>query len=336
MKPSRYNIAIVGTGRIIIPHIMALRAIPEYNIAGIYGKDYLRAKQLAAQFGLKAFDDYRKVLTDSNIHIVDIATSSDLHAQYGLEAANHGKHLIIEKPIDVSVDKASQLVKLCELKKSLIGVIYQQRFDESIKLLKDLIDRGFFGKIISGSIIWRQKRDLQYYLDASDKCKGVLMNNGIHYIDLIIYLLGMEPHYYQGITRKTRDGLNVEDYSHILLEFKNSRMFSIDISTNVEKSIPTIIEIHGEKGSICFWGKKIKSVTLDIPRGETFCSKSYFKLFLARKYNIPIGFRSGSHENVFRNYINALRGNENLSVDGKTAIMSLKVVQDIYNQNGAN
>ncbi|MDO8427262.1 MAG: Gfo/Idh/MocA family oxidoreductase, partial [Deltaproteobacteria bacterium] len=92
---NRYNIAIVGTGRIIKAHVSAIKEIPCFNIAGVYGRDFSRAKDTAFGLGLKAFKEYDEILNDPEVHVVDIANSSDLHAQYGIEAAKHRKNLII-------------------------------------------------------------------------------------------------------------------------------------------------------------------------------------------------------------------------------------------------
>jgi len=336
MDVSKYNIAIVGTGLITKTHINVLKSIPELTIAGIYGKDYTRTEKIAHTLGVKAFRDYQEILSNPNIQVVDISTSSNLHADYGIEAAKHSKNLIIEKPLDVSFEKASELVRLSREKGILLGAIYQRRFDESSILLKKLIDKNIFGKPISGKVICRPRRDLEYYQSAHDGCKGVLINYGIHYIDLITYLLGEEPSSSWGIVRKTRPGLEVEDYASLTLEFKDSFLFTIDISTNVKKSLPTVMEIHGEKGSVVFWGEKIKFTSLDMQLRELPWTTSYLKLYMARRYKIPFRFYSGSHEDVFRNYLDALEGKAAVCVDGSGALASLKVVCDIYNNQQSN
>lgn len=326
---NKYNIAIIGTGRIIKSHISAIREVSGFNISGIYGRDFSRTKEIAAKLDVEAFKDYSEVLNDPVIHVIDIANSSDLHAQYGIEAAKHNKNLIIEKPIDTSEENASELVKICEKNNCLLGVIYQRRFDGSAVLLKELIKEDVFGKITSGSIVWGQKRDLKYYLEAKDGNKGVLINNGIHYIDLILYLLDEEPKDCEGILKRTRLELDVEDYAEVSLKFKNAT-FTINMTTNLKRSIPTVLTINGEKGSITFEGERIAFSSIKPPLKWR---SNRLKLYLASKYMMPFKFHSGRHEDVFRNYLSALEGREKISVTGKEAIKSLRVVNRIYSLN---
>lgn len=333
MGINRYNVAIIGTGSITRHHLSALRAIPEFNVIGIYGKDPARTEKIASDFKLKAFKDFREILLDPDIHIFDITTSSDLHAYYGMEAVKHGKNLIIEKPIDSSLEKAEELIRACSEEKCLTGVVYQQRFDQSIILLKELISKNLLGKLVSGSVIVRQKRDLAYYKNTKDSCSGVLLNNGIHYIDTAIYLTGKAPCSSHGILKTTRKELSVEDYACVIMEFDDTFSFLIDISTNVRKTLPTIFEIHGEKGSIIFWDNKIKYFSLNIPWKRIFDSKSLFKLFLAGKFKMPVNFKQGSHKDVFNNYLRALRGTESVAADGESALASLRVVHEIYRKH---
>lgn len=339
MKTKKYNIAIIGTGRITKAHLDALNNIHGFNVAGIYGRDFARANKLASESGIKAFSEFQEILSNPEIHIVDITTSSDLHADYGIEAARYGKNLIIEKPIDASVNKAEELVQICNEKNCIIGVVYQLRFDETAVLLKKLIDKNIFGRLISGKIVVRQKRDTEYYKTASDKCRGVLLNNGIHYIDLIMHLLGKKPNKFSGIIKKTRQEIDVEDYASVFMEFDNSFLFSIDISTNVNQSLPTILEINGEKGSILFSGNKIKFVSLNnylMASRPKKITGDILKLYIADKFKLPFKFQEGSHAHVFRNYLNALKGRGNVAVSGADALVSLRIVSDIYKKHSGH
>jgi predicted dehydrogenase len=329
-----HKIAIVGTGRIINAHLDAIRATPGLDIAGIYGRDHQRTMKLASEHGLRAFKDFKEILSDPEIKIVDIITSSDLHADYGIEAARHKKNLIIEKPIDASVEKASKLVRISKENGCLLGVIYQKRFDEKTRLLRDLIERKAFGRLTSCHITSRLKRGLKYYQEATDGCRGVLINNGIHFIDLIIHLVGKEPRALSGVLERTRDGLTVEDSARVTMEFDKAFVFTLDISTNEEKSQPEIIELCGEKGSIVFAGDKIKSVSPGIVLSTAPWKKSSLKLYLSRKGRTPFRFKAGSHADVFANYLGALNGEEAVSVDGEEALASLRAVDEIYRSAG--
>jgi predicted dehydrogenase len=330
MSINRYKVAIVGTGAITATHVNAMRAIPDFNVAGILGRDYERTRKVAAGLELHAFKDYEEILSDPDIKVIDIATSSHLHADYGIKASQHHKNLIIEKPIDTSPEKAAELINLCERNGCLLEVIYQHRYDENIQLIKDLIERNILGKVNYGKFSCHPRRDLEYYRSDIDKCRGVLKNNAIHYIDLMIYLMGKEPIASWGVIRKTRQELEVEDYANVLLEFGESTLFEVAISTNVKKSLPTIMEIHGEKGSLIFWGNKIKYLSFDSSLCPVTGTAAHMKLYLFEKLKIPLRFNEGSHEHVFRNYLCSLQGKQPVSVDGKTALASLKVVNEIY------
>lgn len=321
----RRNIAIVGTGRIVKAHVEALRRTGGFNIKGICGADLSRTAEAAAGLGLRPME-FAGILGDRTIDVVDIANSSDLHARYGIEAARKGKHLIIEKPIDVSEKKARELIEACEKSGSLLGVVYQCRFDDSAILLRKYIREGVFGGALSASVVWAQRRAVEYYLGSRDGCKGVLMNNGIHFIDLAVFLMGEEPVRCTGSVRSSRPGLNVEDQAEVKLEFSNA-CFSISMNTNVERSMPTRLEVKGDKGGIAFSGKRLEYASVP-PRLRL--DLDYMRFYLAARMRAPMRFRPGTHYDVFMNYLGALEGRERVSVDGKEALKSLKAVNAVY------
>jgi predicted dehydrogenase len=331
-----YNVAVIGTGNIAKTHLKFLKKIKRFKVVGVYGRDYLRVKEISSQFDIKAFKDFNDILTDDNIQGVDIATSSDLHAEYGIKAAQYHKNIIVEKPIDFSISQAEELVKTCKQNHCLLGVIFQHRFDEITHLLKKLINNEIFGKLISGKIEHSPKRNIYYYLNQegypNNKCKGVLINNGIHYIDLSLFLFG-EVAGFKGIIRQTRQEVNVDDYANIFMEFKSGFLLNLEFKTNLKKSLPTIIEINGENGSIIFEGNTVRFISLDIPFKSIYTSKDFLKLYLIKKFKLFNEFRSGSHYDVFCNYLSALEKKEKVCVDGNEGLVSLAVVDKIYRQN---
>lgn len=254
MKQLRFGIA--GCGAICNTHIEALQCIEGVTIAGVCSRGRGRAEAAAEKSGGRLYESYEEMIADPQVDVVLILTASGMHADMGIQAAKAGKHVIVEKPIDVFVEKAEALVQACEEAGVSLSCIFQHRYDEDVAALKAAIQEGKLGQLYGGCCHTKWYRPQEYYdmvdwrgtlaLDGG----GALMNQGIHQLDLFQYLLGdvEEVFAYKGTFGHER--IETEDLCVAALKFKSGAIGLMEASTVAKPGFDTRIDVNGEKGSV--------------------------------------------------------------------------------------
>lgn len=250
------NWAVIGCGIISKSHCDAITSVNNSKLVAVCGIIEEKARKKANEYSVsKVYQDYRQLLKDPEIDVVSICTPSGLHGQMCIEAANAGKHILCEKPMEITKEKINQIVETIKTSKIKMGFIFQRRYDEYFIAAKNAIDSGRFGKVILADAYLKYYRNQQYYdsgnwrgtweLDGG----GALMNQGVHGIDLLLLLAGDVKSVFARCTTQVRD-IEVEDTAIASIEFKNGAIGNIECTTSVYPAQDTRIEIHCEKGSI--------------------------------------------------------------------------------------
>ena len=190
------HIGLIGGGNITETHARAARAIPSVNIAAIYGPNTANVERLCREHGGSPYQDFAAFLAHRPMDLVMIGSPSGLHAKEGIAAAQRGLHVLTEKPIDITAARADALIEAAKQSHVKLGVIFQDRVKPDIRRLKKWIDQGLLGKILFVDARVKWYRPLEYYgkskwrgtleLDGG----GALMNQGVHTVDLLLWLLG--------------------------------------------------------------------------------------------------------------------------------------------------
>jgi predicted dehydrogenase len=262
MNGQKLRFGIVGPGSIAHVHSSAITQAGAELIA-VYGRDEKKTKEFALQHGVQAFTDLDVFLACNDIDAITIATASGTHLEIGAQAARQGKHILCEKPLEVTSERADELIKVCAANNVQLGVFFQARFDECTQLAKEAITSGRLGKILLASCQMRWYRRQEYYDSAAWRGTwaldggGCLMNQGIHTIDLLLYLVGSPAvvSAFQGPVTHKR--IEVEDNLCASVCFKNGAIGTIEASTSCSPGFPRRIEISGEKGTIGIEGNSI-------------------------------------------------------------------------------
>jgi len=190
------HIGFIGGGNITETHAGAARAIPSVNIAAIYGRNTANVEKLSREYGARAYQDFEAFLAHRPMDLVVIGSPSGLHAAEGIAAARRGLHVLTEKPIDITAARADALIEAAKQSHVKLGVIFQDRVKPDIQRLKQWVDRGVLGKILFVDARVKWYRPPEYY--AKSKWRGTLeldgggalMNQGVHTVDLLLWLLG--------------------------------------------------------------------------------------------------------------------------------------------------
>lgn len=261
MYKRKIRFAVLGCGRISSVHLDAIAKAPNAELAAVCDVVEERAKKAAKENGLtKWYTNINEMLDKEIIDVVNICTPSGTHCENAVIAAEYGKHILCEKPLDVTKDKIDTMIEVCKEAGVLLGGIFQRRSSSAANLTKSIISEGKIGRIVLGDAYLKYYRDQQYY--DSDSWRGTwdldgggaLMNQGIHGIDMLQWMVGD----IESVTSKCSTlarNIEVEDTAVILVKFKHGGLGVIEAATSVYPGQDTIFSIHGDKGTISFGDK---------------------------------------------------------------------------------
>lgn len=334
MNEKHLGIAIIGCGLIGGFHFRALSKIPAYDIKGVWDAIPEVAKNFTDTYGIKGYNSLRELLSDPEVNVVDICLPSSLHAEYGCQAAAAGKHVIVEKPIDITMEAANRLVKTCENSKVFLAVILQNRFIPSVIKVKQALENNVLGKIYAGEASIKWFRDENYY--KSSKWKGTkkfdgggaLINQSIHTIDLLLWFLG-DFKSVASLVRTVRHEIEVEDLAMAIAQFKNGAIATVTGATSLKPGFSERVELYGEKGAIALEVGRIVRWKVDGCLEEDYLDAPPVNCASAD----PAGIAPDNHQSQFTAIAEAILKGEQPPVSGTDAMRALEFILDIYDAN---
>lgn len=264
---------LIGCGYISHKHVKTLSRFSEISLVAVCDVDQEKMKEAAALYQkengadseITFYEDYQDLLKDPRIDIVIITVISSLHAKITKEAIKHGKHVIVEKPLALSMREANDVIQLADDCKKDIFVCHQLRYRPLLKRIKELMEKGFLGEPYMGVVSLRLHRSLDYYASSNwkgtwEKDGGMLVNQGIHLIDLLLWLFGDIQSVYGEIASRVSEK-ETEDVACGIISFKNKAKGLIEANTITKpKNQGYYLSIFAEKGSICIGGPGFNEV----------------------------------------------------------------------------
>jgi UDP-N-acetyl-2-amino-2-deoxyglucuronate dehydrogenase len=266
MSQRSYGFALVGGGVISPIHVQAIAALPNAELRAIVDIDPATAAKRGAELSVEAYTALEPILARDDIDVVVIATPTGHHAELGVQAAGAGKHVIVEKPIDVSLEAADRLIGACRAAGVKLTVISQRRWDPGVLRLKQALDDGELGAVLLAQATMPWYRSQDYYESAAWRGTweldggGALMNQGVHFVDLLLWLIGPVARVY-ATAATVAHAIPVEDVALVHLSFRNGALGVIAATTAAYPGFPECIEVIGtrgtvrvEQGHITLWG----------------------------------------------------------------------------------
>lgn len=335
--------ALIGCGRIATNHMKAainnnLKISAVCDI--IYDKmDGLLAKHgLENEKSIRKYDDYKKMIEDVTPELVSIATESGNHAEIALYCIDNGINVIIEKPMAMSMSDADEIIRRSEEKGVKVSACHQNRFNIAIQELRKAIETGRFGKLSHGSIHVRWNRNENYYKQAPWRGTwaqdgGALMNQCIHGIDLLRWMMGDEIDEIYGATRQQfHDYLEAEDVGMAVIKFKNGTIGTIEGTTNVyPENLEETLYIFGEKGTVKIGGTSTNNIDVwnFADESEDDSRNKGLKEQTSNVYG-------NGHTSLFADVIDAIENDRKPYVDAVAGKNALEVVLAIYKSQKLN
>ena len=326
---SKLRFGLLGCCRISSKHVNALinnkeeaELVAVYDIVEDLAVDKKNQYESKVQgSNVKVYKDYNEFINDENIDVVTIATISGYHAKQAIDCLNHGKHVLIEKPMALTLEDADKIIKLGREKNKKVCVSHQNRFIPAIQKLKRAIDEGRFGKLIHGTARTLWSRDDNYYKQAPWRGTkaldgGTLMNQCIHNIDLLQWMLGGEIERLYSETDTFIRDIETEDFGAILMRFKNGAVGIVEGSVCVyPKNLEESLSIFGEKGTVV-----IKNGNIDTWVFED-----------ERDYDKTIDEEESlGHIPLYKDFIDAINLNREPLVNGEEGKKAIEIILKAY------
>ena len=257
---------IIGCGAIYGVHAEALKNIQDAQLEGVFDIIPDRRSEASQKYGVRPSHSIGDLF--DRVDTVIVCTPSGYHAELGILAARAGKHVIVEKPMDVSVERASDLVRETRKAGVKFTCISQHRFSSAIRRLRDAVKEGDLGRMVLGDAYIKWYRTQAYY-DSGDwrgtwklDGGGCLINQGVHYIDMLQWIMGGVKSV-QAQVRTLSHDIEVEDVATALIEYKSGALGVIQGSTSCYPGMAERIEVHGKHGSVTVEGDRVKLWKVD-------------------------------------------------------------------------
>ena len=253
-SPVRF--AIIGVGNIADFHARAIDLVPDAQLVASHSRTPATGEAFAAKYGCDFESNLDDLLARSDVDAVAITTPSGTHSEIGIAAARAGKHILCEKPIDVTVEKIDALITACDEAGIQFGAIFQSRFGPGAQATRRAVEQGRFGRLSQCSAYipwWRSK---EYYASAGWRGTweldggGALMNQGVHAVDLLLWLAGDVTEVSARCQTRVHEYIEVEDNATAWLQFAHGGLGVIQGSTCCHPGETKRVELKGEKGSV--------------------------------------------------------------------------------------
>jgi len=333
MSDLKHKIAIIGCGAIAKVHFEVADALDNAEVIGVYDKSLERATEFAKEHGISVFESLEDLMA-SNAEIVAICTPSGLHASLAILAMERGKNVVVEKPIALTEEDCDRLLAVEKTTGKVCSPISQLRFYDDIRRAKEILDGQLLGKPILCDLYMKYHRSREYYESSSWRGTfsmdggGALMNQGVHGIDVLHFLMG-DITEVNGTVRTQVHNIEVEDTAVATVRFANGAIGVIEGTTSVHSGYPRKMEIHCERGSMIIEENRI--IALDLPDFEAKESEHQYN-----SSSNPMSLSHEGHRRQYRNLLASLEGKEPLFYSATDASHAVKTILAIYRSSNEN
>jgi UDP-N-acetyl-2-amino-2-deoxyglucuronate dehydrogenase len=340
MTKRQYGFGIIGCGVIAPFHVRAIADLPNARLVAVADEQIDRARDLASTFGVEQLD-VDALMARPDIEVVCVCVPSGIHADIGIRAAAAGKHVVVEKPIEVTLEAADRLIAECDRRGVTLSVISQHRWDQGVQALKELVNTGRLGRLVLGDAIVKWYRTQQYYesgdwrgtvkLDGG----GALMNQGVHYVDLLQWVMGPVERVFARCRTSAHESIEVEDIAVAVLSFANGAVGTLESSTAVYPGLSERLEVTGTGGTAIVEAGELKVRELKDEKGET--SPYGGKLQPSGDGSAgsaaaanPADISYTGHREQLRDVLNAIESGGKPAIDGPEARKPLEIILAAY------
>ncbi len=321
---------LIGCGRIAPRHAQSIRELPGAALVAVADIKASRVQRFAADHGAEAYSDYRRLLDRPDVAVVSICTPSGMHAEMAVAALQAGKHVIVEKPIALSLADADRMIAAARSAGRKLCVVLQNRYNPPMQDLRRAVDEGKLGRLLLGNATVRWYRPQEYYEDdwhgtwAMDG--GALMNQSVHHIDALQWLMGPVESVF-AYTGTLAHRMEAEDAGVAVIRFRGGALGVVEGSTlTYPENLEGSVALFGERGSAKVGGTALNRKVLWKLAGEL----EHERELLTREQLDPSSVYGSSHRAVIANMLAAVREDREPKTNGPEARKSVALVLAMY------
>ena len=330
----RVGYGVIGCGVIAPWHARAVKNILVAELIAVCDVIPEKAEKIKEEFGAQyAYADYHELLARDDVDVVSICTPSGMHADMGMDAARAGKHVMTEKPIDIALERIDRLVQVCSEQKVKLACIFQRRTSNLWQRVKRTIDEGKLGRMVLASAYLKYFRSQEYYDSAGWRGTwaldggGALMNQGVHMIDLLRWIMGPVDTVF-GLADHLARKIEVEDTAVAAIKFKSGAFGTLEGTTSVTPGMNHRMEFHGEKGTILVDGEGV--ARWDVPGEDREAVVKELEDRVGSAASDPTAISTYGHQVQIADLIAAVREGREPMVSGAEARHAVELILAVY------
>jgi UDP-N-acetyl-2-amino-2-deoxyglucuronate dehydrogenase len=332
--------AIVGCGMIARFHARALADVPGARINALVSRKLANAQGLMHTLGIscEAYTDIEPVLARSDVDVVIVTTPSGAHMEPAVAAAEAGKHVVVEKPLEITLERCDRIIDACDRKGVKLCTIFPSRFGDANQVLKQAVDSGRFGRLTLGETTCKWWRPQSYYDEGGWKGTraldggGALMNQAIHNVDLLSWVMGPVTHIGGLTAMLAHERIEVEDTAVACLRFKNGALGVIQATTSVFPGLPKTIAVHGDKGTAVIEQDDLIrwEFTPEIAEDQQIKERFAQKTGASGGSSNPAAISHVGHARQLSDFVQAIETGRPPLVDGREGRRAVEIILAIY------
>jgi predicted dehydrogenase len=331
MNDEKIEFALLGAGNIAGKYVSAVNNIPNASIAAVVSRTISKAEQFAQKHGIGHFSDSLESLAQqAHFDAVIVATPSGLHADGAVAAAKLKKHVLCEKPLDITLEKIDAMTAACESAGVRLGCAFQHRTADHNKAAYEAVQAGKLGKIYIANSFLKKYRGQEYYESAAWRGTweldggGPFIQQAAHTLDLMVWMMGRAKSVVARTATVAHD-IEVEDMGHAIVEYENGARGVLEASTVIKPGYPNRTEIHGEKGSIILTDGEIVDWSvegLEAPQFESISNVS--------GATDPMAIGTQGHERIVADFVEAVKQDREPMIPPASARLSVELILALY------
>ena len=338
-----YGFGIIGCGMISDFHSAAIADIKNGKLVAVSSRKAENSQRLVDRYSIQAYSDYNEMLNRDDIDIVCVCTPSGAHMEPAVAAAEAGKHVIIEKPLEITLERCDAIIESCEKANVRLCAIFNSRFSDASQLVKDTVSSGRLGQLTLGDAYVKWYRSQDYY-DSGDwrgtmelDGGGALMNQSIHAIDFLQYVMGPVESIQAFTDTLAHKRIDVEDVAVAALRFKNGALGVVEGTTAVYPGSLKKFEFSGTKGTIVLEEEDIITWEFEKEEPEDAEIKQQFteKKSGGGGASDPRAINNDNHRRQMINLIQSIENNIPHLVDGREGRKAVEIILAIYQSSKA-
>ena len=329
----KWKFALVGCGRIANRHsdLLGNNQIQNAKLVAVCDTNIEKAKNISAKFKVPFYSDYNKMMKIEDIDFVVVLTPSGLHAQNVIDLSKYGKHIIVEKPMALTLEDSDKMINACEKNNIKLFVVKQNRFNVPVVKLKEALENNRFGKLNIGTVRVRWSRDQSYY--DQDKWRGtwrndggVLANQASHHIDMLQWVMG-DAHSVFAVSDTKMVKIEAEDTALAIVKFKNGSLGNIEATTTIRpKDLEGSLSVFGETGSVVIGGFAVNEILTWNFKKTQKEDENIIKNFSVNPPNV-YGY---GHKAYYDSVVQYMDNKVSNYIDGNEGRKSLKLINALY------